>query len=79
MVEKKGKEIEIIFIPYLKSELLKKMSDKHPNKMQWFADQETSKSKWRSDVMYKDVIKWKTQTELFDDDFNSCDSGYCGL
>jgi hypothetical protein len=59
--------------------LLKKMSDKHPKKMQWFADQETSKSKWRSDVMYKDVIKWKTQTELFDDDFNSCDSGYCGL
>ena len=55
------------------------MSDKHPKKMQWFADQETSKSKWRSDVMYKDVIKWKTQTELFDDDFNSCDSGYCGL
>ena len=29
--------------------------------------------------MYKDVIKWKTQTELFDDDFNECDSGYCGL
>lgn len=59
--------------------LLKKMSDKHPKKMQWFADQETIKSKWRSDVMYKDIIKWKTQTELFDDDFNSCDSGYCGL
>ena len=59
--------------------LLKKMHNKHPNKIQWFADQETSKSKWRSDVMYKDVIKWKTQTELFDNDFNSCDSGYCGL
>jgi hypothetical protein len=59
--------------------LLKKMSNKHPEKMKWFADQETEKSKWRSDVMYKDVIKWKTQTELFDDDFNECDSGYCGL
>ena len=59
--------------------LLKKMSDKHPNKMQWFADQETNKSKWRSDIMYKDIIKWKTQTELFDDDFNECDSGHCGL
>ena len=55
------------------------MSDKHPKKMQWFADQETSKSKWRSDIMYKDIIKWKSQTELFDDDFNECDSGYCGL
>ena len=59
--------------------LLKKMHNKHPNKIQWFADQETIKSKWRSDVMYKDVIKWKTQTELFDNDFNECDSGYCGL
>ena len=59
--------------------LLKKMSDKHPNKMQWFADQETAKSKWRSDVMYKDIMKWNLQTELFDDDFNECDSGYCGL
>ena len=59
--------------------LLKKMSNKHPNKIQWFADQETNKSKWRSDVMYKDIINWNTQTELFDDDFNECDSGYCGL
>ena len=59
--------------------LLKKMHNKHPKKMQWFADQETSKSKWRSDIMYKDIIKWKSQTELFDDDFNDCDSGYCGV
>jgi hypothetical protein len=59
--------------------LLKKMSDKHPNKMQWFADQETDKSKWRSDIRYKDIIKWKSQIELFDDDFNECDSGHCGL
>ena len=59
--------------------LLKKMHNKHPEKMQWFADQETNKSNWRSDIMYKDIIKWKTQTELFDDDFNECDSGHCGL
>ncbi len=59
--------------------LLKKMSEKHLNKMQWFADQETEKSKWRSDVMYKDILKWKSQIELFDNDFNECDSGHCGL
>ena len=59
--------------------LLKKMHNKHPEKMQWFADQETSKSKWRSDVKYSEIIKWKTQTELFDNDFNECDSGHCGL
>ena len=59
--------------------LLKKMHNKHPEKMQWFADQETSNSKWRSDVRYSEIIKWKTQMELFDEEFNECDSGYCGL
>jgi hypothetical protein len=59
--------------------LLKHMSDKIPDKMQWFADQETDSARWRSDCRYSDVIKWKTQLQLFDDDFNECDSGYCGL
>jgi len=59
--------------------LLKKMHNKHPEKMQWFADQETTNSKWRSDVRYSEIIKWQTQIELFDNDFNECDSGYCGL
>ena len=59
--------------------LLKHMSDKIPDKMQWFADQETDSARWRSDCRYSDVIKWKSQLQLFDDDFNECDSGYCGL
>jgi len=59
--------------------LLKKMSNKHPDKMNWFANQENEKSRFRSDMSYKQIINWKTQTELFDDDFNECDSGYCGL
>ena len=60
--------------------LLKKMHEKHPNKMQWFADMENdSGSTFRSDVRYSDIIKWRTQIQLFDDDFNECDSGYCGL
>lgn len=59
--------------------LLKKMHNKHPEKMQWFSDQETSKSRWRSDMRYSEILKWKTQTELFDNEFNECDSGYCGL
>jgi len=59
--------------------LLKHMSDKMPQKMQWFADQETDSARWRSDCRYSDVIKWKSQLQLFDDDFNECDSGYCGL
>tara|TARA_R110000772_G_scaffold79545_1_gene170026 strand:+ start:201 stop:1043 length:843 start_codon:yes stop_codon:yes gene_type:complete len=60
--------------------LLKKMHEKHPNKMQWFADiEEEAAGTFRSDVKYADIIKWKPQIELFDDDFNECDSGYCGL
>lgn len=60
--------------------LLKKMSDKHPNKMQWFANMEKKAgSTFRSDVNYQEIIKWKTQVELFEEDFNDCDSGYCGL
>jgi hypothetical protein len=64
--------------------LLKKMMTKHPNKLQWFIDQE-EKAKvmkgntWRQDALYKEIKEWNPQTELFDDDFNDCDSGYCGL
>jgi hypothetical protein len=64
--------------------LIRKMWDKHPNKIQWFADQE--RIKHNKDVWYKDknlsfseVKQWHIQSELFDDDFNECDSGYCGL
>ena len=60
--------------------LLKKMSDKHNNKMRWFADiEEEAGSKFRSDVKYSEIMEWNSQYELFDDDFNECDSGYCGL
>jgi hypothetical protein len=59
--------------------LLKHLQDKNPNKMQWFADQETENATWRSDCRYSDILKWKKQLQLFDDDFNECDSGYCGL
>lgn len=59
--------------------LLKHMSDKLPEKIQWFADQETDSARWRSDCRYQDVINWRSQLQLFDDYFNECDSGYCGL
>jgi len=64
--------------------LIRKMYDKHPNKIEWFASKE--KIKHPNDVWYKekklsfsDIIEWNPQFELFDDDFNECDSGYCGL
>jgi hypothetical protein len=62
--------------------LLRKMFDKHPNKLEWFAKRERESingASWRSDILYDDVKNWNSQFELFDDDFNECDSGYCGL
>lgn len=64
--------------------LIRKMYDKHSKKIEWFASKERIKHK--KDVWYKDknisfseIIKWNPQAELFDDDFNECDSGYCGV
>ena len=64
--------------------LIKKMHEKHKSKIEWFAGKERIKHK--KDVWYKsknlsfsDIIKWNSQAELFDDDFNECDSGYCGI
>jgi len=62
--------------------LLKHMSDKHPNKFQWFIDAEKNpygKRTLKIGMKYKDIRKSLKQTKLFDDDFNECDSGYCGL
>lgn len=59
---------------------LRKMAEAHPNKMEWFAQQEEldRKGQWRSDVTYRDIIKSQLQIELSFDDFSECDSGYCG-
>jgi len=64
--------------------LLKKMWEKHPNKMQWFADQEKGRGTrgiWKhgTGTTYEKIKNYKLQVELFEDDFNECDSGYCGL
>ena len=64
--------------------LLKKMMGLHPNKLQWFIDKENEAkvmrgNTWRQDVEYSEIQKWNPQYELFEHDFNSCDSGYCGL
>ena len=59
---------------------LNKMAQEHKNKMQWFADQETHTKYWRSKKeFYADIMKYNPQIELSFDDFNECDSGFCGL
>ena len=62
--------------------LLNKMSRIHPNKLEWFASKERiskNGATWRENITYDEIIAHNIQTELFDDDFNECDSGYCGL
>lgn len=50
----------------------------HPEKMQWFADQEY-KGRWKSEISYNRIKNMLPQMRLYDTDFTSCDSGYCGL
>ena len=59
--------------------LLKLMSEKHPNKFDWFAKQETEGRTFKNGVTYENIKKHKLQRQLFEEDFNDCDSGYCGL
>ena len=62
--------------------LLKKMFERNPEKMQWFSDQEIGrggKGTWKTGVTYEKIKEYKLQFELFEDDFDECDSGYCGL
>ena len=64
--------------------LIKKMWDKHPDKLNWFASKERikhNKDVWYKDknLSFNDIKKWNMQRELFEEDFNECDSGYCGL
>ncbi len=63
--------------------LLKHMSDKHPEKYQWFikAEQETGYNvrTFKNGINYEQIKNSFKQTKLFDTDFNECDTGYCGL
>lgn len=62
--------------------LLKLMSEKHPNKFDWFCNAENlgeGKRTFKNGMTYDKIKNSFKQTQLFEDDFNECDSGYCGL
>ena len=62
--------------------LLKFMSGKHPNKFDWFSNQEYDKDKkitFKNGVTYAEIKKTQLQYQLFESDFTECDSGYCGI
>lgn len=65
--------------------LLKYMWQKHPNKMQHFADFEKNR-KYKNDTLkaddsmtYERIKKMKLTQMLTPNDFSECDSGYCGI
>lgn len=65
---------------------LKHQYKKNKNKIEWFIQQEKKSKKlgvdrtWRIDQLtYQEIIDFNEQYEMFDEDFNSCDGGYCGL
>jgi hypothetical protein len=66
--------------------LLKLMSDKHPEKFDWFIKQVNLAKQcfgktagWKQDISYEQIKNHKLQLDIFEGDFNECDSGYCGL
>lgn len=60
---------------------LNKMYQEHPNKIKWFAKQEEQNkpNTFRKDVNFKQIMQFAPQSELTFEDFDECDSGFCGL
>lgn len=61
--------------------LLRKMFTAHPEKMNWFKEQEDGRKRgtFRSDMRYERIAKMFPQLELSYSDFSECDSGHCGI
>jgi hypothetical protein len=60
--------------------LLNHLSHSQENKFDWFIKQEQlNDSTFKKGITYEKIKKYKLQLDLFDTDFNECDSGYCGL
>jgi hypothetical protein len=69
--------------------LLKKMSEAHPNKFDWFMNREkelVGKNKWagwkatdKDYMTYEEIKNHHLQVEIDFEDFSDCDSGYCGV
>lgn len=62
--------------------LLKQMWEDHPNKMNWFAQQERdlakkNKGTWKTGLTYDEIREHGMQTKMEFNEF--CDSGFCGL
>ena len=83
-----GKEVRFAYMNncigcfHRNNALLKLISEKHPSKFNWFveAEQETGyNGTFKNGVTYNQIRNSLKQINLFEDDFNECDSGYCGI
>jgi hypothetical protein len=60
--------------------MLKHMSEKAQKQFNWFIDQEQkNECTFKKGITYEKIKNHKLQLDLFDTDFQDCDSGYCGL
>lgn len=59
--------------------LLKLMSEKFPEKFDWFVRQESESRRFKNGVSYKKIKDYPSMGALDFDDFTDCDSGYCGI
>jgi hypothetical protein len=61
--------------------MISHMASKDLDKIKWFEKQELKTgNRFLSDVSFTQILKFGMQENLFsDDDFNECDSGFCGI
>lgn len=60
--------------------LLNHLSVTQENKFDWFLRQEQiNGNTFKKGITYEKIKNYKLQMNLFDSDFNECDSGFCGL
>ena len=59
---------------------LSHIAQKDIDSFNWFVKQEERTGKrFNAEATYKDILRFGVQNQLFDEDFNDCDSGYCGI
>jgi hypothetical protein len=61
--------------------MISHMATKERDKVEWFAEQERKTgNRFLKEVSFDEILRFAQQGSLFsDDDFNDCDSGYCGI
>lgn len=60
--------------------MISHIASKDLDKVKWFEKQELNTgNRFLSDVSFSQILRFGQQTNFFDDDFNECDSGFCGI